>query len=226
MPLLNRLTLHRHVDSIFDSSTAYMLNNLVLEEVLHRQYLNLHVDWRHACPAWINTSSTSNEEEIKFEQPFAREAFVANFPGEDIPEILAQPCCSQFAATKEAIRSIPREQYLHQIDWLIQSHLNDHLTGRIWEHMWQYLFLKKAVYCPVEFKALCAGWHICFESKEEMTRWKELAKERNDLYPTLGRIEPPKGKIEAMNRELHACKIEAMKKGRSKSLRDRIVGDM
>jgi hypothetical protein len=92
--------------------------------------------------------------------------------------------------------------------------------------MWQYLFLKESVYCPAEFKALCAGWHICFESQKEMEGWKKLAKERENLHPTLGRFDPPRGKIEAMERELHAWKRKAMKRGRSTRSRERIVGDM
>jgi hypothetical protein len=91
--------------------------------------------------------------------------------------------------------------------------------------MWQYLFLKESVYCPAEFKALCAGWHICFESQEEMEGWKELAKERENLHPTLGRIDPPKGKLEAIDWKLGAWKNKAMKGGRSKYSRERIMGD-
>ncbi|TVY84874.1 hypothetical protein LSUE1_G000680 [Lachnellula suecica] len=215
-----------HVDSIFGRSTAYTLNHLDLNEVLQRQYLNLHVDWKHACPAWINTSSTSNENESKFEQPFMAAAFTANFPNETVPEILAQPCCSQFAVTREAILSVPREQYQHQINWLLRSAFSDELTGRMWEHMWQFLFLKEVVVCPLEYKALCAGWHICFGSQEEMNGWKKLAKDREDLHPTLGRIDPPHGKIEAMDMELRAWKERAMKRGRSKAERARIVGDL
>jgi hypothetical protein len=58
-----------------------------------------------------------------------------------------------------------------------------------------------------------------------MEGWKKLAKKRENLHPTLGRFDPPKGKIEAMDRELSAWKKDAMKRGRSKRSRERIIGD-
>jgi len=108
----------------------------------------------------------------------------------------------------------------------MRSRLNDDLTGRVWEHMWQFLFLKKAVYCPSEYKALCRGWHICFESQDELDRWKILAQEREDHHPTLGRIDLPKERIEAMDLELNTWKEEAMSRGESKVERERIAGDL
>jgi hypothetical protein len=60
------------------------------------------------------------------------QAFRANFNIYDIPEILATPCCSQIAVTKERILSIPREQYQHHIDWLLKTSLPDSISGRTW----------------------------------------------------------------------------------------------
>lgn len=75
-----------------------------------------------------------------------REAFRANFNLYTTPEILATPCCSQIAVTRERIRSVPREQYARHIGWLMETGLKDSISGRTWEHMWQYLFLEKAMY--------------------------------------------------------------------------------
>jgi hypothetical protein len=101
------------------------------------------VDWKNACPNWINTTEHVDATGGKYEEPFMKEAFLKNFPNETLPKILAQPCCSQFAVTKAAIRSIPQDQYKNQTELLMKTDLDDHLSGRIWEHLWQYLFSKK-----------------------------------------------------------------------------------
>jgi hypothetical protein len=83
------------------------------------------------------------------------QAFRANFNIYEVPEILATPCCSQIAVTRERIRSVPREQYKRHINWLLNTNLPDDISGRTWEHMWQHLFLQKAIDCPIEHKAYC-----------------------------------------------------------------------
>ena len=185
-----------HIDSIFENSTLNAINELQLSEVTHHGYINLRTAWWNACPAWINTTngyagSTGNiffSEALhnldlgdKVEEPYMKAAFKENFPGHQLPEILAQPCCSQFAVSKAAIRSVPKEQYREKIQWLLKTPLSDQLTGRMWEHMWQFLFLNKPVVCPLEFEALCQGWHICFKSQEDLENWNSLANKRDAL---------------------------------------------
>jgi phage gp36-like protein len=67
------------------------------------------------------------------EQPVMREAFRANFNIYDIPEILATPCCSQIAVTKERVRSVLRERYGKAVEWLVGTELDDGISGRTWE---------------------------------------------------------------------------------------------
>jgi len=189
-----------HIDPIFGKSTANALNLLDLQEALRRGYMNLRTSWKGGCPAWINTTtsykgSTSDlffskslhkNETLgeKFEEPYMQAAFKENFPGSPVPSILAGPCCSQFAVSKEAIKSIPRERYQENIDWLLRTPLSDQLTGRMWEHMWQFLFLGKAEDCLVEYEALCRGWRICFMNQDELDDWNGLAEKIQDLKRT------------------------------------------
>ncbi|KAL5322560.1 hypothetical protein ACEPPN_010533 [Leptodophora sp. 'Broadleaf-Isolate-01'] len=175
-----------HVEQLLDQSMIFSLNHLDLREVQRRHFLNLRVTWGVGCSTGsINTTRVNEESGTSPEQKEMQEAFRANFNLYDIPEILATPCCSQIAVTKERIRSVPREQYLHHINWLLSTKLKDSISGRTWEHMWQYLFLEKAIDCPLEHKAYCRLYHICFGGREEYEEWIELNQGRQKLEKEL-----------------------------------------
>lgn len=174
-----------HIDGVLDYSTANAINSLDLNEVKRRKYLNLRVSWEWACPNWINTSITTLSKEydhnLKAEEPLTKKAFQYNFPDTAVPEIMSAPCCSQFAVTRETIRALPRAQYLHSISWFEASHLQSELSGRVWEHMWQWLFLQKAVDCPNEWMNLCRLYHICFETEQDWESWSTIEKDRYNI---------------------------------------------
>ncbi|KAH7348616.1 hypothetical protein BKA65DRAFT_477015 [Rhexocercosporidium sp. MPI-PUGE-AT-0058] len=178
-----------HVEQLLDQSMIFTLNHLDLREVQRRHFLNLRVTWGVGCSTGsINTTRVNEESGTSPEQKEMQEAFRANFNLYDVPEILATPCCSQIAVTKERIRSVPREQYLHYIKWLLSTKLKDSISGRTWEHMWQYLFLGKAIDCPLEHKAYCRLYHICFGGREEYEEWIELNQGRQKLEKELNAL--------------------------------------
>ncbi|KAK7935736.1 hypothetical protein PG985_001231 [Apiospora marii] len=165
-----------------------------------RGYANLRTSWLHACPDWINTTKTPAES-MKQEEPFMREAFLANFgpvfgdsevssqqqqkPPEEVPEILAGPCCSQFAVSRAAVRRRPRAQYKRSMDHLATTPWTDYIAGRTWEHLWPYLFRGAARDCPVEWKALCRLYGVCFATAEAQARWADRWREREALREPL-----------------------------------------
>ncbi|KAH8598207.1 hypothetical protein B0O99DRAFT_616150 [Bisporella sp. PMI_857] len=231
-----------HIDPIFNHSTLNALNHLNLATVLERKYLNLRTSWKNACPDWINTTnglngSTSNiffssalhdAEALgseKFEEPYMRAAFQENFPGTVVPEVLAQPCCSQFAVSREAIRAVERERYAAMMDWLLKTPLSDQLTGRMWEHMWQFLFLGSAVDCPVEYEVLCEGWGLCFRSQGELDEWNLLAGTRKRLATKSSQTEGEVAQIERLDTLLVSMKERAESRGVSLEKRSNLAVD-
>jgi hypothetical protein len=187
-----------HVEQLLDQSMIFSLNHLDLREVQKRQFLNLRVSWGIGCSTGsINTTRAGEENGFIPEQKDMREAFRANFNLYDIPEILATPCCSQIAVAKERVLSVPKEQYKHHIDWLIQTPLKDSISGRTWEHMWQYLFLQKAIDCPLEHKAYCRLYHICFGGREQFDEWIELQQGRTTLEKELKKLKEAEESAEA-----------------------------
>jgi hypothetical protein len=85
-------------------------------------------------------------------------------PGEPLPAELAQPCYSQFAASREHIHGAPLERWVHFSDWVLHTPLNDYFSGRVWEHTWQYLLAGYHVtkWCPTERDCLCYGYNVYF----------------------------------------------------------------
>lgn len=178
-----------HVEALLDQSMVFSLNHIDLREVQRRGFLNLRVTWGFGCQTGaINTTRVNEESGSLPEQKEMQEAFRANFNIYDIPEILATPCCSQIAVTKERILSVPKEQYKHHIDWLMHTPLQDSISGRTWEHMWQYLFLGKAIDCPIEHRAYCRLYHICFGGREEYDEWIELMQGAHKLEEELKKL--------------------------------------
>lgn len=177
------------MEPLLSHSLSFAVSHLDMLEVKKRGYANLRVSWENACPDWINTT-ISDRDDLKMEERYTRDAFLANFGSTsesqlEVPEILAQPCCSQFPVTKEAIRSVPREHYEHFIHWLETAAMSDAILGRTWEYMFQWLFAKKAVDCPVEWKAYCSMYHICFNNRREYEEPMNLDNKRAELVDTL-----------------------------------------
>ncbi|CZR50368.1 uncharacterized protein PAC_00240 [Phialocephala subalpina] len=167
-----------HIDGVLEQSTKQALNRLDLAEVWKRGYLNLRTSWESACPVWINTSVTLNssayDEKLRPEEPYIRGAIQDIFPGRKIPRGLASPCCSQFTITKDRIRSIPKHTYKRAIEWLLNTELESRISGRVWEHLWHWLFLGKDIDCPSEWRALCVWYHVCFENEGDWMGFKEM----------------------------------------------------
>lgn len=58
------------------------------------------------------------------------------FPGEELPEVIGVPCCSQFALSAEAVRARGVEDYVRMRKWLIETTLDSATSGRIFEYAW------------------------------------------------------------------------------------------
>ncbi|KAI5927451.1 hypothetical protein F4810DRAFT_699190 [Camillea tinctor] len=223
-----------HVENILNKSMTFALSHLDLQQVLQRQYFNLRVSWEGACPDWINTTFTDQDDERKLEEPYMYEAFSENFATSDVPEILGGPCCSQFAVTREAVRRHPQSQYRQNMDWLVQTDWTDYIAGRVWEHMWPWLFKGEAVDCAIEWKAYCRMYHICFdiESRELVTSLEGERKKLLDKIDTVQELLDPQGGLAARKRveEIDATmQVElekALERGSSEAVRMDLLSDL
>jgi hypothetical protein len=238
-----------HMDFLL-SNLTFALAQLDLYEVRKRGYANLRVDWHNACPDWIDTTATKPDH-LKREETFMREAFLANFgpaaaPADDsaagvgVPRYLAQPCCNQFAVTRGTVRSVPKERFAHFMHWLETSELEDYISGRTWEHLFQYLFTGRAVDCPIPWKTYCIMYHICFDGPPGYEEWLAAEKERGflleDLKPGFAkkvwqwawqiRKEKLERDVEVVDQRLEALRARAMERGRDERARRGWTADL
>lgn len=103
------------------------------------------------------------------------DAWAVLFPGEEVPEVMAAPCCAQFAVSRDRIRSIPLHRYVLFRDWLVSTTLEDAVSGRVFEYLWMKIFTGLSVVCPDMRVCYCDGYGFCFEDEMEFDYWFEVA---------------------------------------------------
>jgi hypothetical protein len=169
-----------HNNDLLASDSALIVRHLNPAKVLRDGYVNLRCHHDPGCPTHLRPASVT-------------EATVANawrelFPGTPVPEVLSQPCCAQFALSRERIRSVPLEEYVRHRDWIVNTHLDDAVAGRVWEYVWQYLWTGLWEFCPAQHICYCDLYGACFGTKEKhdewfrgKSRWKRLWQELDEM---------------------------------------------
>lgn len=244
---------HRHSwhnNELLNNDAAEMIRRLSSEHVVRSGYTNLRCHWNPGCPDWMHPGVT--EDDInKQEENLMVQAWAELFPGEAIPISLAQPCCAQFAVSRERIRATPLARWVFFREWLLRTELNDHLSGRIWEYLWQVVFTGEAWVCADQHVCYCDGYGVCFEDGAAFERWFEIRGERDrvngelegwnakveeskqwaaegkavdGMDPGMGKEEELRKKVEELDRELEDGRNKAVERGASARMRAMIVG--
>lgn len=168
-----------HNNELLDMSSAEMLKHLNLRKVVregkralssHRSfaltmqpgYVNLRCHRYPSCPDHVFPIAKNNSDWAVPEEAIFADAWMEILPAEDVPEVLSQPCCGQFAVSRERIRMLPRAQYVHFQRWLRYTTLEDRLSGRVWEYLYQYIWLGVPQLCPKEHVCYCDLYGVCF----------------------------------------------------------------
>jgi hypothetical protein len=121
--------------------TAQMLRT---DFVQRNGYANLRCNPNPGCPDEIRPSRKERDEENLPELAFP-EVWEIFFNDTKVPEVIATPCCAQFAVSKAQVlqRSLSNYQRYHQ--WLMETELSDEVSGRIMEYMWHIIFGQDSV---------------------------------------------------------------------------------
>lgn len=166
-----------HNGGLLDNDAVEMISRLSDSHVIRRGYVNLRCEWDPGCPEWLHPIH-SQASLGKQEEAVLSRCWRELFPSDPAPPFLSQPCCAQFALSKERILSIPMSRYMFYRDWILTTPLSDYISGRIWEYLWQYMFGGEYVNCPLEHVCYCDGFGICFGGE---TQYQAFVEQRMEM---------------------------------------------
>jgi hypothetical protein len=175
-----------HNEEIFGGNAAEMLRRLNVARVVREGYMNLRCIWEPGCPDWMHPG-TSEENELKQEETMLARSWGEIFPDDPVPQVLAQPCCAQFAVSRERILAVPKARFVFYRDWILRTELSDYISGRIWEYLWHVIFTGEHVVCPEVHVCFCDGYGLCFGGKDEYEAFRKLGHEKEELEEELKR---------------------------------------
>ena len=208
-----------HNNDLLDSDMPKMVRRLNHAHVKKEGYFNLRCHLEPGCPNWIHTNKTEQDTNRKEEVVFAK-IWEDLHPGKSMPSVLSVPCCSQFAASRDKLRTIPLEEWKRYRKWLIETDLDDELSGRVWEYTWHYILTEKAELCPSMYDCYCQGYHVCFPSEKRFDSWFSRRKEMGTLQEKVDKFDEKKedtekllGKIEEIRKALDKEKGDAFRLG-------------
>lgn len=159
-----------HNNELLDTDAAQIISRLSAERVQREGYMNLRCHWIPGCPDWMHPKP-AHESYGKNEEIELAKAWIELFPLDSMPDVLAQPCCSQLAISRDRLRAVPRERFIFYRDWLLRTSLSDYVSGRVWEYLWQFVFSGHNINCPAEHVCYCDGYGICFGDEEAYKDW-------------------------------------------------------
>lgn len=217
-----------HNSRLFNLRMSRILQHLDREFVFAQGYFNLRCDWEPGCPARLNLSSTlypesDGKDKADPEVETMRQSWNQLHPYDPLPAVLAQPCCSQFVASRRSIHTVPLDRWVHFQNWVLNTELSDWSTGRVWEYTWQYLLAgnRTATWCPTEYDCFCYGHNICFGGKEGWRAWRRLGEEVELVgaaYMAVlskgGEDDGLKERLLALGRRRENMLVEAIKRGK------------
>lgn len=175
-----------HNDELMGSNAAEMLRRLNPARVMREGFMNLRCVWAPGCPDWMHPGTLKEDSEKQEETMLAR-SWSEIFPDDPIPKVLAQPCCAQFAVSRDRILSIPRARFVSYRDWLLRTELSDYISGRIWEYLWHVVFTGETIVCPLEHVCYCDGYGLCFGGNDQFAVVKNAQAEKANLEQDLNR---------------------------------------
>lgn len=221
-----------HNNALLQYDGSQMIKRLSGAYVTRQGYVNMRCHWSPGCPEWLHFDGPV-ESLGKQEEAVLSDCWSELFPLDPLPETLSQPCCAQFALSRERIRSIPLNRFIFYRDWIMRTPLSDYISGRIWEYSWQYLFTGQGVLCPAEHFCYCDGFGVCFGGASEYSDYEETRRTLVDYQEQLKDLlqrqalqseadNIPNGpaklsyldeKVRALDKELVARRHDAMNQG-------------
>ncbi|KKZ62652.1 hypothetical protein EMCG_00335 [[Emmonsia] crescens] len=173
-----------HNEEALAFKAAELINRLSNERVTRDGYMNLRCNWGPGCPDWLHPRK-KEADPGKQEEVILAKSWTELFPTVEVPEVLSQACCAQFALSGERARAIPKSKYIFYRDWILRTELSDYISGRVWEYLWQVVFTGQNVFCPEQHVCYCDGYGLCFGGAKGMDEHFGLIYQKRDQVRAL-----------------------------------------
>ncbi|KAH8696858.1 hypothetical protein GQ44DRAFT_633954 [Phaeosphaeriaceae sp. PMI808] len=208
-----------HNDDLLGNDAALLIQRLSRQRVWREGFVNMRCSWYPGCPDWMHPGETEKND-YKQEEVLLAKSWSELFPLDEVPSVLAQPCCAQFALSRERIQAKPYAQYVWYRDWLFNTRLPDYLSGRIWEYVWQFVFTGQNVYCPKEHICFCDQFGTCFGGEEAFDDFIVLKNELGDRERDLREWEEKVKAIEEAKKNGDENKLKELEKEKPEEGKD------
>ncbi|KAF2477122.1 uncharacterized protein BDR25DRAFT_309419 [Lindgomyces ingoldianus] len=139
-----------------------VLKRLRLKHVQKRGFVALRCSWTMGCPSELHPLRPSGHSDDRSQNEAAyASVFRYLFPGETVPDVVGAHCSSQFAVSRERVRARSKKQYEKIRNWLLETQLQDQISGRVIEYMWHIIFGMPAVDCQDAGECFCETFGLC-----------------------------------------------------------------
>lgn len=216
-----------HNNILLNLDTAFTIDSLSDARVAREGYFNARCHHDPGCPDWLHLDRPEEEWDLvkkTEERYFTSDLWQELHPGAPFPASISQPCCAQFAVSKERIRTRPVSEYVRYREWLLNTDLEDEISGRIMEYTWQYIFAGVSEFCPAMHVCYCDGYGACFGGAQQLQDWVDILKRREvsdtEISVLLDAGEQDseslkflRNQSDELNKELSARKEEAFRRG-------------
>lgn len=132
-----------HTDTM-DYSNVESIRSLQIDFVQRNGYANLRCQETPGCPDEIRPNRSPPRPGKNLEKIYP-DAWRALFRNNNVPEVVAAPCCSQFAVSRAQVHRRPLSDYQRYYNWVLTNDLPDDLTSRVMEYTWHIIFGQEAV---------------------------------------------------------------------------------
>ncbi|PSN64443.1 hypothetical protein BS50DRAFT_575889 [Corynespora cassiicola Philippines] len=177
-----------HNNELMGQDTVQIIKRLNHDRVARLGYMNVRCHHEPGCPDWIHMDRPGGDFDF-YHKPeeiyWRRNIWEEIHPGAPIPPSISGICCAQFAVSRERIRQVPLERFIHYRRWLMTTAMDDQFSGRIFEYIWHYIFTGHEVYCPAMNTCYCDGYGICFGGRQKFDDFFKKRDRRNQLFQEL-----------------------------------------
>ncbi|KAL1964352.1 hypothetical protein VTN77DRAFT_7037 [Rasamsonia byssochlamydoides] len=137
-----------------------MIESFQIPYLEEQGYVNLRCAWVLGCPEEIHPFTDIHREDVHAGEYF-KTGFMHLFPGVKVPEAVGVSCCAQFGVTKWKVHERPKSEYERYRKWLLETPLEDDLSGRIMEYSWHMIFGMEPIHCPAASECYCKVFGLC-----------------------------------------------------------------